>query len=989
MARSPFEKALAWVVRQPLTVLMVIALITIAFAWKLPHLRIGTSIYDLVIEDLAETRQYEAFKENFESDEIIRIVVRSENIFDPDTFKVIEELSDEAARIKGVRRVVGLPGIKRTIGKTENWTLGQFANFIKPVDLFLRNLISEDQRSTILTLVLNNQASNKKVLEKVEELISRVPGNLAVYQTGLPLVSDALAEYTTLDFKRLPPVTLMVIALILLLLFRNIACLIVPLMTVILSLVWTFGFMAWLGIPLSMMTMIVPIFLIAVGTAYCLHICSEYMKRLEDVSSAREVVFNTFRLLTLPTVLAVVTTVIGVGSLFINRITAIREFALFSCFGLLSLLIIMLTAFPAAMTFFPVPSRDGISPRPGSAGLDRFVGKFLEKVVAVNIRRQKTTFLILIILVLFCVAGIFRIRVETNPVEYFKSDVPVSRHFHDIYRDLSGSFPINVLLSGGEEDFFEDLNNIREMARMQEYLEGLPGVDKTISFADYLKLVNYTLNRYDPTFYSLPEEAFELRILINNYKSLLGEDMLLRFMKSDFSLTNILMLTHISSSRDFLTTKEKILAKLKSDFPETLQCEVTGLGIAISASSDLLTSGQVKSLSITLALIFMVMIFLFLSGKVGLVAMAINLFPIIVGFGLMGWLNVHLSVVTSLIASIAIGLAVDDTIHYLFRYNNEFRKDPDKDRALTNTVFSVGRPIIFTTLTISCGFSILLFSHFEPTSLFGLMMIITMFAAFVGDIIILPSLMLHVELVTAWDLLRWIPTMSGMPPGVAHEIRQPLNAIKLGNDFLKMMLRKGQPITEEQLHNVVHEIDRQVDRASGIITRLIEIGQGSTYDNEPVDLNRPIRETLGIVENELYLDNIAVMVDLEDGLPSVMGNERRLAQIFFSVISNAREAINGKIKMDTEIRNGVIDIRTSREGNRVVAAVTDSGVGIPSYAKDRIFEPFFSSKEKGKGLGLAISRQIMKAYGGKIEVKSEEGAGTTIKLSFPVNPDDE
>jgi signal transduction histidine kinase len=226
--------------------------------------------------------------------------------------------------------------------------------------------------------------------------------------------------------------------------------------------------------------------------------------------------------------------------------------------------------------------------------------------------------------------------------------------------------------------------------------------------------------------------------------------------------------------------------------------------------------------------------------------------------------------------------------------------------------------------------------------------------------------------------------MSGMPPGVAHEMRQPLNAIKLGNDFLKMMLRKGQTISQDQLNNVVQEIDRQVDRASGIITRLIEIGQGSTFESEPLDLNRPFRETLGIMENELPLENIAVKLDLAEGLPPVMGNRRRLAQIFFSIITNAREAIHEKIQRDPKTHNGVIEIRTFREGNRLIAMVTDSGVGIPPYAKDRIFEPFFSSKERGKGLGLAISRQIMKAYDGKIEVHSEEGVGTTIKLTFPV-----
>ena len=128
----------------------------------------------------------------------------------------------------------------------------------------------------------------------------------------------------------------------------------------------------------------------------------------------------------------------------------------------------------------------------------------------------------------------------------------------------------------------------------------------------------------------------------------------------------------------------------------------------------------------------------FLSSKVGLVAIVPNLFPIIVNFGIMGWFGIELSMFTSLIASIAIGLAVDDTIHYLVRYNMEFRKELDDKKALRETLKHIGRPVIFTTLTISIGFSILAFSSFQPTAVFGIMMVITMLSALVGDLILLP-----------------------------------------------------------------------------------------------------------------------------------------------------------------------------------------------------------------------------------------------------------
>ena len=178
------------------------------------------------------------------------------------------------------------------------------------------------------------------------------------------------------------------------------------------------------------------------------------------------------------------------------------------------------------------------------------------------------------------------------------------------------------------------------------------------------------------------------------------------------------------------------------------------MGVVISESSQLITEGQIKSLLLTLVLVFAILFVLFLSYKVGIIGMLPNCFPIIVSFGLMGWLGIPLSMVTSLVASIAVGLAVDDTIHYLVRYNREFKRDLNKENALRETILHMGKPIILTTLTISLGFSVLLFSHFKPTAIFGLVIMITMFSALLGDLILLPSLMLHVELVTLWDLLK-------------------------------------------------------------------------------------------------------------------------------------------------------------------------------------------------------------------------------------------
>jgi signal transduction histidine kinase len=351
----------------------------------------------------------------------------------------------------------------------------------------------------------------------------------------------------------------------------------------------------------------------------------------------------------------------------------------------------------------------------------------------------------------------------------------------------------------------------------------------------------------------------------------------------------------------------------------------------------------------------------------------------------MGWLGIRLSMVTGLIASIAIGLAVDDTIHYLYRYNLEFKKDLDKDRALRDTIKTVGKPIIFTTITISIGFFILIFSHFKPTAIFGLLMVITMLAALVGDLIILPTLMLHVELVTAWDLLKLMPPLSGVPAGIAHELNQPLNAIKMGSEFLKMMLSQKAKITKEQMTQVAREISDQADRASLIINRLRSFGQKSDFELEQVNINEPIKEVVAIMTHQLSLENIEIQLDLDETLPSILGHEHRIGQVIYNLVTNAGEAIAEKKKMDNDKFNHLVRISTFKEHNQVAVSIYDSGIGISKSNIHRIYEPFFTNKAtgQGKGLGLTISREIVRDYGGHIEVETRAKKGTTFKLTFP------
>lgn len=970
------------VVTYPGRVMGFVLILTLVLAWPLPRLQTRTSIYDLIIEDLTETIQYREFQKRFGTADIIRVVVRSENVLNAETLEKIDAFAGQASTIKGVRRIISLAGIKRAVDPQNRWPGDRFSAVLAPAVLFSKNLVAIDRKATAITVILTPLARHADIISQIDTLLDRFFPGAATYQIGIPVVSEALARYTHIDLLTLTPLVLGIIAVILFCVYKNVYLVLFPIICVVLAVFWTFGIMAWAGIPFSMLTMIVPVFVIAVGTAYALHICSAYRRHVGRVEKTIEAVEIAFSEVSLPTFLAVATTVIGLVSLLVNRISAINHFAVLAISGMGSLLIILLTLLPALLTFIP-PER--IKPDSPS-GISTWLEGFLEKIIEIDLKHQRWVFGATGAALLAGVAGISMIEVETSPVTYFRPGTDIHRHFSDIHRDLSGSFPVNVVVSHPGADVFESAAGLSALADLQKSIASLPKVDKSISFADYLMLVNYVVNRFDPDAYTLPEEDFQVRMRINDYKSLLGEDAFHRFVDPTLSSAHILLMTHLSSSREFLSTRDAILAAAENRLPPGFTVQVTGIGMAVAESSHQLVLGQIKSLWLTVGIVFALMSLLFLSLKVGLVAIATNLFPIAVVFGLMGWTGIELNMASCLIATIAIGLAVDDTIHYLVRYNAEFKSDLDKDRSLGDALRRVGQPILFTTLTISIGFGILMFSHFEPTAIFGLLMGVTMLAALGGDLFLLPALMRHVELVTAWDLLRLMPSLSGISPGIAHELVQPLNTIRMGNDFLKTMLAQRRAIPGEQLREVVDTVDTEVQRATHIIQRLRSLGQQTSAAKQAIDINDPITDTVAILKNQLALDNISIDLDLAPELPKLFAHRQRMGQVFYNLLINAAEAINRKKAADPSTPRHIL-IKTRCRDSRLTVTVNDSGTGIPIVLRERIFEPFFTTKTKGsgRGLGLSISNQIVCDYGGRFSIQSDAEQGTKVRMTFPVS----
>lgn len=215
------ESCLKYIVYHPIQIILLITLITLLFALQIPSLRFETSIYDLTIEDLPETLEYYQFKEEFGCEEIILVVAKTKGVFHPETFRQIDRLAQSLSQIDGIRRVISLPGIRKAMDITGKWDLSDFEGVVSDIDLFHKNLISEDKKTTVITLVLEDIKQKDQIINGVKGLLDEYQASFSLYQIGMPIVSSALARFTQQDFLTLPVVTFSLIALILFLFFRN------------------------------------------------------------------------------------------------------------------------------------------------------------------------------------------------------------------------------------------------------------------------------------------------------------------------------------------------------------------------------------------------------------------------------------------------------------------------------------------------------------------------------------------------------------------------------------------------------------------------------------------------------------------------------------------------------------------------------------------------------------------------------------------------
>jgi predicted RND superfamily exporter protein len=368
--------------------------------------------------------------------------------------------------------------------------------------------------------------------------------------------------------------------------------------------------------------------------------------------------------------------------------------------------------------------------------------RVLEKVAHINIRHARVILAAAVIICIFAIWGITRLEINSSYLEEYGPRVKTYHDYKFVDDIMGGSENFEILLHSKTPDgvktleFVQTLEKIQRFADAQDYL-----VSKTVSVVDIIKDINRALHHNDKAFYKLPETDKSVSQLMLLYEASGGEELEKR-VSTDIETARLTVYIKSSDSKTSRRFYDDLIAYIDGIIPETYSYEVTGISFLVLKAMEYIGATQISSLAIAMVIISLLMVVVFRSVKVGFISMLPNIFPILLTLGLMGWMGIWLDYVRTLIACIAIGLAVDDTIHFIVRYQLEFNRKGNYEAALLSTMRNVGRAITITTLVLVIGFSMAMTSKLNDSFYFGLLSSVCLFIALLADYFIGPSLIL-------------------------------------------------------------------------------------------------------------------------------------------------------------------------------------------------------------------------------------------------------
>jgi uncharacterized protein len=752
--------------RIPVTIFVM--LVTLFAAVGMQRLEVDTGIDSLIPADDPARQVYQKVMGEFGTDNKTIVYIKDNNLWTPEKLIKLEQLHLALEKIDGVTRVDGLFSLHtvhgidgkiisrpvlRSAPQTQEEALSAKQSALAN-PLYIGNYFSNDGNVTAMivsvTDVDDKNNFSRLIYQALQEQIDIQRSEYEyITQVGPPRINAELKQSLYDDFMLLGPLSAAILVLSILLFMRSWLSAMVPLVTSLITIIWTFGMLGWLGIPLNILSAMIPSLIIVIGSTEDTHLMAAFFRGLDvnanSESSKKDALKYMAKHIGLPLVLTVLTTALGFASNLFSNIGLIQHFSIAATFAMLANGIITVLVLPLMLFLFGANKNTSLVKEKETNTLPNRVMRLF------RYSQDHFPIMTLVMTTALCVFFVFqaaKLYVTNDPLSYFQNDRPLIQDVKRIHEDLAGVKIFFISLESKNAKAFQQPQNIQKLSDIQDFLKRQGVYDRSISLADHLKFINREFRNIG-TEGSVPET----QKLVAQYLMFFHRSDLDSYVSHDYSRANIVVRHNITDSHTLNKYIHELEEVMDTIIDSDMKAFVVSENLMVNHAAESLMVAQVKALLVLLTLIFLIMSAMFTSFKGGLIALVPAIIPITLMFGIMGLLEIPLNPGTAMVAVIAIGIAIDGTIHLLARYNELCRRSSDYVGAVNTAVREEATPLIVSSLALALGFGVLIFSNFTIVAQFGALAGLTMLFSIFANLLITPIIMARIRLVGLYQIL--------------------------------------------------------------------------------------------------------------------------------------------------------------------------------------------------------------------------------------------
>jgi predicted RND superfamily exporter protein len=754
------------VLKNRIFILGVILLITLFLSTQWKNIRFSFTEASLLPETSTITKGYNTFLSKFgEEGNLIVVGVKDDRFFTPKTFAAWTKLMNELKAQKEVDLIVSINDLKK-LEKNDSLQKFELVPFVDQsktgsqayLDTIKKNLFTK--MPFYEGLLFNKKGSIRSAIYLDKNIVNTpqrkeyimndfIPKILAFEKetgidlrvSGMPYIRTLNANSITGEISLFIGASLLVTSLIFFFFFRSFRATLISILIVVIGVMWTFGLLGLFHFEITVLTALVPTLVIVIGIPNCIFLTNKYQQEYSAHGNKAKALQRVITKVGTATLMTNLTTAAGFATFIITSSAILKEFGIISSLSIVALFFLCLIVIPIYYSYQPVPKAKHLE------HLNRNYTKtfitWIEKTVKYN---RRYVYVVAVFLFLVSTIGAFKIKTSGNLIE----DMPKNTGFYkDILffeNEFNGVMPLEIMVDTQRKKGVMKLSTLRKMDELQTTIEEIPELSKPISI---LNLVKYSKQAYyngNPEYYDLPtsqEQSFILGYAKNATKNT-KNNIMKSYVDSTGQVARITTFMKDIGTGNMAKIEDKLSSKIDSIFPKNRYTVVmTGKALIFEKGTEYLLDNLVSSLLFAVLLISLLMVFMFRSFKMVVVSLIPNLLPLMITAGLMGYFGIPLKPSTILVFSIAFGLSVDDTIHFLAQYRQELtRNDWKIKRSVFATIKEAGISMFYTSVVLFTGFSVFMLSDFGGTIALGGLIAITLAFGMLSNLMLLPCLVL-------------------------------------------------------------------------------------------------------------------------------------------------------------------------------------------------------------------------------------------------------